>query len=109
MSAESFQSCLTLCALGEGNPPSCSVHEDSPGKNTGVRCCRPPGDLPDPGIEPESLISPALAGGFFTTSVTWEAHLSLDVLFVVITRDITLCIHSLQNHDVLPFTSLSEV
>ena len=27
----------------------------------------PPGDLPDPGIEPASLASPALAGGFFTT------------------------------------------
>ena len=27
----------------------------------------PPGDLPDPGIEPVSLTSPALAGGFFTT------------------------------------------
>ena len=25
----------------------------------------PPGDLPDPGIEPTSLMSPALAGGFF--------------------------------------------
>ena len=28
----------------------------------------PPGDLPDPGIEPESPASPALAGEFFTTS-----------------------------------------
>ena len=28
----------------------------------------PPGDLPDPGIEPVSLVSPALAGGFFTTA-----------------------------------------
>ena len=27
----------------------------------------------DPGIEPVSLMSPALAGGFFTTSATWEA------------------------------------
>ena len=27
----------------------------------------PPGDLPDPGIEPTSLKSPALAGRFFTT------------------------------------------
>ena len=27
----------------------------------------PPGDLPDPGIEPESLESPALAGVVFTT------------------------------------------
>ena len=29
-----------------------------------------PGDLSDPGIEPVSLVSPSLAGGFFTTSVT---------------------------------------
>ena len=29
--------------------------------------------LPDPGMEPRSLMSPALAGGLFTTSVTWEA------------------------------------
>ena len=30
--------------------------------------CPPPGDLPDPKIEPASLTSPALAGRFFTTS-----------------------------------------
>ena len=35
--------------------------------------CPSPGDLPDPGIEPASLLSPALAGRFFTTSTTWEA------------------------------------
>ena len=35
--------------------------------------CPPPRDLPDPGIEPVSLTSPALAGVFFTTSTTWEA------------------------------------
>jgi len=35
--------------------------------------CPPPGDLPDPGIELLSLMSPALAGGFITTSTTWEA------------------------------------
>ena len=29
--------------------------------------CLPPGDLPNPGSEPTSLVSPALAGGFFTT------------------------------------------
>ena len=34
----------------------------------------PPVDLPDPGIEPACLTSPALAGGFFTSSTTWEAH-----------------------------------
>ena len=34
--------------------------------------CPPPGDLPNPGIEPASLMSPALAGRFLSTSVTWE-------------------------------------
>ena len=33
----------------------------------------PAGDLPDSGTEPMSLTCPALAGGFFTTSATWEA------------------------------------
>ena len=33
--------------------------------------CPPPGDLLDLGIEPMSL---SLAGGFFTTRATWEAH-----------------------------------
>ena len=36
--------------------------------------CPPPGDLPDLEIEPMSLTSPVKAGGFFTTSATWEAH-----------------------------------
>ena len=31
-----------------------------------------PGDLSDPGIEPVSLVFPALAGRFFTTRATWE-------------------------------------
>ena len=34
--------------------------------------CPPPGALPYPGIEPTSLMSPALGSGFFTTSTTWE-------------------------------------
>ena len=33
-----------------------------------------PGDLSDPGIQPSSLMSQALAGRFFTTSTTWEAQ-----------------------------------
>ena len=34
----------------------------------------PPGDLPDPGIKPTCLASPALAGGFFTTEPPGKAH-----------------------------------
>ena len=36
----------------------------------GMPC--PPSDLLDPEIEPVSLLSPALAGEFFTTSATWK-------------------------------------
>ena len=43
--------------------------EFPPGKNTGVGChFLLQGNLPDPGIEPASLVSPALTGGFFTSA-----------------------------------------
>ena len=43
-------------------------------KNSGVGChALLQGNLPDPGMEPVFLTSPALARGFFTTSITWEA------------------------------------
>ena len=35
----------------------------------------PPGDLPELGIEPASLASPALAGRFITASAAWEGPL----------------------------------
>ena len=37
--------------------------------------CPPPGGLLHAGAEPLSPMSPALAGGFFTTSTIWEAQL----------------------------------
>ena len=40
--------------------------------------CPAPGDLPDPETELMSLLSSALAGGFFTTSATWEAPWTLN-------------------------------
>ena len=52
---------------------------DSPGKNTGGLPCPSPGDLPNPGIESTSLMSPALASGFFTTSPTWRAGHTRDL------------------------------
>ena len=45
--------------------------------------CPLPVDLPDPGIEPASLMSLALAGGFFTTSATWEVHMRLLLLLLL--------------------------
>ena len=38
-----------------------------------------PEDLPDPGIKPASLASPALAGGFFTTSAPRGSPLAVAV------------------------------
>ena len=35
--------------------------------------CSPPGDLSNPGIEPTSLMSPSLAGGFFTTTAKFSS------------------------------------
>ena len=69
MHAKSLQSCLTLCDPINCSPPSSSVlSRPSPGKNTRVGChSLLPGDLPDPGIEPNSLMSPSLASGFFST------------------------------------------
>ena len=62
------------------SPSGSSVHGIL--KNTGVGShSLPPEVLPYRGIEPKSLMSPALAGGFFATSATWEA-LQLLVTFL---------------------------
>ena len=70
--AKSLQSCPTLCKPYE--PPRLLCQWDCPAKNTGVGChFLLQGNLPNPGIEPMSLVSPALAGRFFTTSATWDS------------------------------------
>ena len=82
--AKSLQSCPTLCDPIDCSPPGSSVHGNLQARIlewvampssrqeywSGLPC-PPPGDLLDPGIEPASLTSPALAGWFFTTSTTW--------------------------------------
>ena len=53
--------------------------------------CPPPRDLLNPGIGPKSLMSPALAAGFFTTSTTWEAqHVTYETLYIYIKCSITI-------------------
>ena len=65
---------MTLCdPIVVARQAPLSVGFSSQGYWSGLPC-PPAGDLPDPGIEPESPVSPALAGGFFTTSTTWEAR-----------------------------------
>ena len=70
--AESLQSCPALCDPMDYSPPGPTV----PGLlQAGILewvAMPSPEDLPDPGIKPAFLMSPALAGGFFTTDATWE-------------------------------------
>ena len=71
--AKSLRSHPTLGDPMDCNPPNSSVHEFFfRQEHWNELLCPSPGDLPDPGFEPMSHMSPALAGGFFTTSGTWE-------------------------------------
>ena len=67
---KSIQSCLTFCDPMDCSPLSMGYPRK---ENWSGFPCLPPEDLPNPGIEPMSLRSPAMAGGLFTISATWEA------------------------------------
>ena len=62
-----------LCDPMDCSPPGSSAHGILRQEYWSGLPCSPPGELPDPWIELASPKSPALAGGFFTTSATWEA------------------------------------
>ena len=68
------QSCPTLCDPMDCSPPGSSAKEFSRQRYWSGLSFPSPGDLPDPGME---SVSPALAGGFFTSCATREAQLSL--------------------------------
>ena len=72
--AKSIPSCPALCNPMDCSRSGLSVHGISQARI--LEWIPSPGHLPDPGIKPASPVSPALAGGFFTTSTTWEAHLA---------------------------------
>ena len=72
--ANSLQSCPTLSDPMDYSPPGSSVHRQECWSG---RLLLPPGDLPDPGIKPTSLMSPALAGRSFTTSTAGKAQIIL--------------------------------
>ena len=68
------QSCPTLCGPMDCSLPGSSVIFSRQEYRT-VLPLPTSGNLPDPGIEPASLASPALAGGFFMSASIWEAHI----------------------------------
>ena len=58
----------------------------------------PPGNLPDPGMELESLTSPALAGRLYTMNLTWEAvtvpHIGIQILTFIFPSLLVLSVTS---------------
>ena len=62
MHAKSLQSCLTLCDPRDPSPQAPLSLGFSRQEYWSGLPCLPPGDLPDPGIEPMSLLSPGQAG-----------------------------------------------
>ena len=67
------QSCPTLCGRMDCSCQAPLSVESSRQEYWSGLVFPSPGNLPNPGIKPTSLVSPALASGFFTTSTTWEA------------------------------------
>ena len=63
--AKSLHSCPALFGPVDCSPPGSSVQGQE--YWSGLPC-PPPGDLPDPGIKPVSLMSSALAGGFLVVA-----------------------------------------
>ena len=58
------------CDPVDCSPPGFSVHGFFRQEYWSGLPCLPPGELHNPGIKPMSLMSPALAGGFSTTSTS---------------------------------------
>ena len=84
MSAESLQSCPTLRYSVDCSPSgSLSMGFSRQEYWSGLPCCSP-GNLPNPGTEPASLMFPALPGRFFTSTTTLKRVLILNIaLFFV--------------------------
>ena len=70
--AMSLPSCLTLCDPGTVDLQAPLSMGFSRQEYWSGLLCPPPGDLPNPGMEPSVRRSPPSAGGFFTASAPWE-------------------------------------
>ena len=79
-----LQSCPALCKGMDSSLPAPLPVGFSRQEYWSGLPCPPPRDLPDPRIKPVSLTSPALAGGFFTTSTMWEAYILMSVSEVML-------------------------
>ena len=90
---DSFQPKIYILIDGKGGIYAYVLRHSVMSNSCNSMDCTPPGfsvhrifqarileDLPAPGIKP---VSPALAGGDFTPSATWEAHLYVYIIFIL--------------------------
>ena len=104
MHSNSFKLCTTLCQ------PTRFLHPwDSSGKNTGVGFhVLLQGLFPTQGSNPHLLHLPALAGGFITSSATWEAHGIYIYIYIPLYVYIYIYIQwniSHKNNKILPYVA----
>ena len=89
MHAKSFQSCPTLCDPMDYSQPGSSLQGTLSGlfytgKNTGVSCHGLLQVIFLTWRSNSCLVSPSLAGGFFTTSTTWKAYVYVCVYIYIL-------------------------
>ena len=65
---------------------------------SGLSC--PSGDLPHPGIKPLSLVSPALAGGFFTAMPLGKPYIILKIM----AKYVFTIKHRIDSHIILEYS-----
>ena len=85
--AKLLQSYPTCCDPTDCSPPGSSVHGILRQEYWSELPRPPPGDLPNPGMEPMSLMSPTIVGWFFTTSALWSPpphHSPCTVLYCLV-------------------------
>ena len=83
------RACSVASVVSGSETPWTAVHQTplsmgfSRQENCSALQFRSPGDLPDLGVDPASLMSPAFADSFFTTSAPWKAHAPFHRKFVL--------------------------
>ena len=90
------KSCPTLCNPMDCSPPGSSLHGIFQARILERVPFPLPGDLPDPGIEPVSPVSPELARRFFTTE---QPGKPINPLFSSVQFSHSVMSDSLQSHE----------
>ena len=102
--AKLLESFLTPCDTMDCSTPGSSVHGILQARM--LEWVANPWGFPNPGIKPVSLMSPALAGEFFTTSATWEAQFIC--IFYIYIYDYAVLSRSVVSDSAIPWAGVRQ-